>query len=65
MRKFVLHFESDGHDEPKRIEFTGHDPLQALAIARRENTGRSVALYEGGIKLGTIRRLAPELWQLN
>jgi hypothetical protein len=59
-----MHFENDGQGEPKRIEFTGHDPSMALTIAQRENTGRSIALFEGEIKLGTIKRLSPELWQL-
>jgi hypothetical protein len=65
MRKFVMQFEDDGLGEPKRIEFDGHDPLQALAIARREGTGRTIALFEGDKKLGTLKRIAPELWQLS
>lgn len=59
-----MHFEDDGRGEPKRIEFTGHDPAMALSIAQRENTGRSIALFEGEVKLGTLKRLTPELWQL-
>ncbi len=32
----------------------------ALTIAQRENTGRSIALFDGEIKLGTIKRLSPD-----
>jgi hypothetical protein len=64
MRTFVMQFEDDGMGEPKRIEFRGKDPSQALAIAQRENTGRMIALFEGGKKLGTLRRINAELWQV-
>ena len=64
MRTFVMQFEDDGIGEPKRIEFLGDDPSQALAIAQRENTGRSIALWEGRKRLGTLRRLGSELWQV-
>jgi hypothetical protein len=65
MRTFIMHFEDDGEGNPRRIEFTDHDPLQALAIAQRENSGRAIALFEGERRLGTLRRLGGELWQLS
>ena len=64
MRTFMMQFEDDGLGEPKRIEFLGNDPSEALAIAQRENTGRSIELWEGGKRLGTLRRLNAELWQV-
>jgi hypothetical protein len=65
MRNFTMYFEDDGLGEPRRIEFKGPDPLQALHIAKREDKGRTIALFEGDKKLGTIKRLGPELWHLS
>ena len=63
MRKYIMLFEGEA---PRRIEFTSLDPSPALTIAQRENHGStSIALFEGDKRLGTLKRLGPELWHLS
>lgn len=65
MRTYVMVFEGEAADPGKRIEFTGLDPSPALEIARREAHGATIALFEGTKRLGTLKRLGPELWHLS
>ena len=63
MRTYVMLFEGE---TPKRIEFQSLDPSPAISIAQRENhSATTIALFEGEKRLGTLKRLGPELWHLS
>ncbi|MDF2639432.1 MAG: hypothetical protein K0R64_2416 [Novosphingobium lindaniclasticum] len=60
MKVYTLQFSEDEHGLAKRLEFKAPDVAGALIIAHREAAKRSADLWEGALKLCTIRRSRDE-----
>nr|WP_086492232.1 hypothetical protein [Novosphingobium panipatense] len=60
MKIYTLRFFEDEHGLAKRLEFKAPDIAGALVIAHREAAKRSAELWEGALKLCTIRRSRPD-----
>jgi len=64
MRRFTLLLD-DGGNEPRRIEFSGHEPREAFELLRRERVARKATLWESEQKLGTIVRTGSDFWEIS
>jgi hypothetical protein len=63
MRTFTLLLDDDGN-EPRRIEFSGHEPREAFALLESERAARKATLWESETKLGTIVRTGGDFWEI-
>ena len=62
MRAFHLLFDEA---EPRRIDFQAEGPDHAFQIARNENQGVNVTLWEGERLLARMTKTEANVWKLH
>ena len=65
MRAFHLIISDAETEEPRRIDFHAEGPDHAFQIARNENQGVDVALWEGRHLLARMTKTEANVWKLH
>ncbi len=64
MRPYHLILSGAGASEPRRVDFTAESPDHAFQIARGEEEGTHVELWEGSTLLARMTKDGADIWQL-
>jgi len=64
MHTYTLLLSRKPPSPPERIDFDADDPARAFLIAQREGKNRSVEIWQGKKRLGTLTPMGGELWQI-
>lgn len=64
MRKFHMILLADSASNPRRVEFQAEGPDHAFQVARTEEDGVHVELWEGGELLARMTKSGADIWKL-
>ena len=65
MRKFHMILLADAASAPRRVEFEAEGPDHAFQVARNEQDGIQVELWEGDKLLARMTKSGANIWKLD
>lgn len=65
MRAFHIMIFADASAQPRRVDFHAESPDHAFQIARNENDGVHVELWEDGRRLASMTKSGSGIWKLH
>ena len=65
MRAFHIMIYAEASVEPRRVEFQAESPEHAFQIARNEQDGIQVELWEGDQRLASMTKSGCGMWKLH
>ena len=65
MRAFHIMIYADASAEPKRVDFQAESPDHAFQIARNEQDGIQVELWEEDWRLASMTKSGSGMWKLH